>query len=234
MAEKSLQKSRPAKHDSSGAPQSIKGSSTRGHFRQGLVIGISESMTVGLSFLIGFLLQQRLNIHVEPPSYVSDSEVLLISVGMAFSYAFVFVLRRCHMASTRRGHRELISRLFVNISYAYLMELGLLFLIKDSNFALDKTAILFGYLIGIALLVTNGMVLIPALTAKKMREGKKRLIIKGQAINMIRPDRDRNESANSHGPRKKVEKERSIKIETKGEPQAPKRPGAGAVAHKNS
>ena len=234
MAEKSLQKNRPARHDGSGATQGMRGSSTRGHIGQGLVIGISESIMVGLSFFIGFLLQQRLNIHVEPPSYASDSEMLLISAGMAFSYAFVFVLRRCYLAKTGRSRRELMSRLLVNISYAYLMELGLLFMIKDPNFALDKTAILFGYLIGIALLATNGMILIPVLSAKKIREGRKRLIIKGQATNTIRHDSDKNDPADSHRPRKKGEKERRIKIETKGDPQAPKRSGAGAVAHKNS
>ena len=229
MTEKALQKSSPVRHVDPGTAPGKKDGPSGGPIRPGVLAGISESLAVGLSFFIGFLLQQRLNIRIEPPSYAGDIEMALIGAGMAFSYAFVFVLRRCYMTRARRSRRESISRLLVNISYAYLMELGLLFLIKDSNFAIDKTALLFGYLIGILLLAIIGLVIWPPLTQSRRSEGKKKLIIKGRSSKIIGHGAEMIDSANLDELGKKVETKSGIEIEMKGDPHAPKQPDAGAV-----
>jgi hypothetical protein len=156
--------------------------------KYGWIAGVMESLTVGLSLLIGVYLQERLGLQIERPSFLAGAEILLIAAGTAFAYAFVFVLRRSYRADPTRSCRDTVARLWINISSAYLLELALLFLVKDSNFALGRAAVLLGYLAGFALLAAHSIILMPALAAKAGREGKKKLVIKTRGAASAQPD----------------------------------------------
>jgi hypothetical protein len=164
------------------AAQNVKIISISSKSRWGRVSGVLESLAAGFAFWAGFFLQERLNIHFDPPSFAGRAEMILISVGMAFGYAFIFVLRKCYMIDSIDSKSKAIKNAFTNLTCSYLLELGLLFIIKDTYFTLDKAGILFGYSIGIALLSTISplLILFPYSTAK--REGKKRLVLKSVAV----------------------------------------------------
>jgi hypothetical protein len=183
--------------------------------KRGLISGISQSLAVGISLAAGFYLQEKLGLHFGQPSFVAGAEVLFISAGIAFSYAFIFVLRRCYIKDSTRSLRKAIPRLWANVSYAYFMELGMLYFIKDSNFALGKAAILFGFVIGISL-VTAISRMLQILAVKTGREGRKKLIIKGHGST------SKTTLANKSKRLREKSTERHIKEVSPGEPLATK------------
>ena len=95
------------------------------------------------------------------------------------------------------------------------MELGMLYFIKDSNFALGNAAILFGFVIGISL-VTAISRMLQILAVKTGREGRKKLIIKGHGST------SKTTLANKSIRLREKSTERHIKEVSPGEPLATK------------
>ena len=67
-----------------------------------------------------------------------------------------------------------------NITGAYILQLGLLFLIKDEKFALDKAAIAFGFAAGYMMLILQRLIEISKRRPSGGREGRKSLVLKSK------------------------------------------------------
>jgi hypothetical protein len=149
---------------------------TRALRRRGFILGASESILVGLFFYLGFLLAGSWGIC---RTYISPTELVLMSLGAAFSYAFIVVYRKNHQANCGSFSRQTTAELFRNISYAYILHLTILFLFKDSGFSSVRSAIALAYLLGFTGIMVNRFALSHLPGFDVMGEGKKTLIIKG-------------------------------------------------------
>jgi hypothetical protein len=144
--------------------------------RRGIILGASESFLAGLFFYLGFLLA---GLGGFSRTYMPSSELISMSLGAAFSYAFIFVFRKSHQTNCGSFSRKTVTELFSNISYAYLLHLAILFLFKDSGFSSVRSAIGLAYLLGFMAMVINRFALSRIPGFEPVREGKKTLIIKG-------------------------------------------------------
>jgi hypothetical protein len=144
--------------------------------KRNIVLAVSESILTGISFYFGFLLA---NITGLSRTYISSAELTLMSLGTAFSYAFIFVFRKNHQAIPDRFSRFTATELLKNISYSYLMHLAILFMVKDSGFSAIRNAVALAYILGLAGIMAGRFVLLHFPVIVMAREGKKRLIIKG-------------------------------------------------------
>jgi hypothetical protein len=139
--------------------------------------GVGDSLLVGLSFYLGFLLTSLWSHSPETP-YIAQGELVLMSLGAAFSYAYVFVFRRDSRHVSAQFGKKHFSIPFWNISYAYLLHLSILLLVKDAGFSSIRTSIGLGYLLGYLCILSNGILIPHLLPAASDREGKKKLILR--------------------------------------------------------
>lgn len=147
--------------------------------RTGVIYGLSDSVLAGLTFYVGFLLQGYLFSQIGLSFFVGAAELWLMSLGLAFCYGFVFVSQRGYRTDLIDTPRAIAGHLWRNISYAYLLNLAMLFLAKDTSFAASRPAIGIGYLLGLTGLLANRLALLPAMLTRFKREGKRNIIIVG-------------------------------------------------------
>ncbi len=146
----------------------------RSLIRRGIFLGISDSLLVGLSFYIGFLLYLLGDIN--KTSFIQPAEILMMSLGFSFAYGFVFVYRRSHRTDLHWGKRDQAINLLWNISYAYILQLAILFLVKDAGFSAVRYAIGTGFLLGYLTLLGSRLAM-PTVISKLGREGRKTITI---------------------------------------------------------
>jgi hypothetical protein len=149
---------------------------TRALHRRGIILGVSESFLVGLSFYLGFLLA---GLEGLSRTFIPAAELSLMSLGAAFSYAFIYIFRKSHQTNCGAFSRQAVAELFKNISYTYLLHLAILFLFKDSGFSSVRNAIGLAYLLGFAAIISSRFALSHLPGFDMVREGRKTLIIKG-------------------------------------------------------
>jgi CheY-like chemotaxis protein len=148
----------------------------RSLIRRGIFWGISDSLLVGLSFYIGFLLYLLGDIN--RASFIPPVEIFMMSLGFSFSYAFIFVYRRSHRTDLLWSKKDFALNLLWNISYAYILQLAILFLVKDTGFSEVRNAIGLGFLLGYITLLGSRLAT-PMVISRVGREGRKTITIVG-------------------------------------------------------
>jgi CheY-like chemotaxis protein len=154
----------------------------RALIKKGVLTAIMESFLVGLSLILGYLLQLRFFRPEGYATFIGGPELIFIALALACSYAFAFVLRHSHRRDLLGSGRQMVGHLFVNLAYAHIIQLALLFLIKDINFTIEKPVIGLSFISGLFLLVVARLLIAPAVIYRPAKEGKKRLIIKSRAV----------------------------------------------------
>lgn len=142
---------------------------------RGIALCVGESFLVGLSYLLGFIIADKLGLSRPIPT-LSISELILMSMGALFAYAFVFVFLKGYQSNFR--HKVKVAETIKNISLAYIMHLSILLLVKDQGFSSVRAAIGMAYLAG-CLGILGFRFLIRSLIPDPACEGKKRFILKG-------------------------------------------------------
>ncbi len=102
---------------------------------------ILESALVGFSLFLAFLAQQ---IHFAADGRqfsVGLGEIFRMSLGIAFCYAFIYVLRRGYRWGLNFTAKESTKRLGQFIVETHVLFLALLFLANDINFTSTKLAV---------------------------------------------------------------------------------------------
>lgn len=102
---------------------------------------ITESALVGCSLFLAFLLQQMHFAAGGRQFLVGQGEIIRMSLGIAFCYAFVHVLRRGYRWGLNSPEKETAKRLGQYIAETYVLYLALLFLANDINITSAKLAI---------------------------------------------------------------------------------------------
>jgi hypothetical protein len=141
-----------------------------------VIHGIGGSLLVGLTFYFGFLITSWWS-HSPSSPYIGQGELVLMSLGAAFSYAFVFVFRWDRRPASTKSETKMFIVPFWNITFAYLLHLSILFLVKDAGFSSVRSAVGLGYLLGFLSIVVNGFLF--RLISSPAREGKKKIIFRG-------------------------------------------------------
>jgi FlaA1/EpsC-like NDP-sugar epimerase len=145
-------------------------------FRKNTLYCGLDSLLAGVAFYLGFIIHKALDPQLP---FLGRVEILLLSLGMAFCYAFIYVYRRSYNNAKRNSHKANLIDLVTNLSLAYLLDLAMLFVMKDNSFMAFRVALGIGLVVSIILLYAGRMasgVIKP--TAKK-REGKRKLILAG-------------------------------------------------------
>lgn len=146
---------------------------------KGVLLSLADTLLVGGGFLIALVWQiASLNIAGRGLAR-SLPEIAVISLGLAFCYFFVLVLRQMHCDYPSRSKTDKALYLLRNISYGYMMYLSLLFLADSARYVIDRTTVLLGFAIGYAGLLLNRMLIVPLVSSMLGREGKRSLKIIG-------------------------------------------------------
>jgi hypothetical protein len=146
--------------------------------RGGICRGVVDSLIVGFSLPLGFWLDGMLFSRAIRHEFVAAPEMAFISLALASCYGFVFVLRRSYASRPVGPWKTTLKILAANIVFAYLMEMSLLFVIKDDNFAVGQLTLALAVISGFALLLASRFLPFLKSRSNRPREGKKQLIIK--------------------------------------------------------
>jgi hypothetical protein len=144
----------------------------------GAISILAESAIMGFSLLLAFLVQRTyfdLNDH---QFLLERGELIRMSMGMVFCYAFVFVLRRGYLTVPGSGRKDIAVRLTRYILESYILYLALLFLVRDINFRSVKLALGIGVVISAVLLLSYGFVSSAIFSGKKIYSRQRKITLK--------------------------------------------------------
>jgi DNA-binding response OmpR family regulator len=147
---------------------------TGANLRRAISYGLLDSLLAGIAFCLGFILLRFLQSN---PLFVGRMELLYLSLGMSFCYAFIFVYRKSHIAIENISHLRMVGDISKNLALAYLLDLAMLFTMKDSSFMAFRMALVLGFALGLILLYAGRMASGTVRRVEIAREGKRRLII---------------------------------------------------------
>jgi hypothetical protein len=181
----------------------------------GVKFAISDSLIAGLAFYLVFALRDILPGILKLQMFIGRSELLLMSLGLAFCYSFVFVLKRGHRVDLIKSRSEAAWQLWRNISYAYVLHLAILFLVKDMNFAASRTAIGLSYILGYLGLLASRFLVLPGLASKFSREGKKSIVILSKGKPAMRASQQLKRHSNARQVANYIDKESKVANEPK-------------------
>ncbi len=147
--------------------------------KSGILYAIFDSLLVGFSVYLAFLGQIHLFRMLNQPLYMGQSELIMMSLGLTFCFAFVFVFKRSHRVDLLGSRWELAGQIWKNITGSFLLFTAILFLTTDINFAAGRIAIGLGYILAILLVLAGRLIVIPGAITRFKREGKKNIVIVG-------------------------------------------------------
>lgn len=147
--------------------------------KRGILYAIFDSLLAGFSVYLAFLGQIHLFRMLNQPLYMGQSELIMMSLGLTFCFAFVFVFKRSHRVDLLGSRWELAGQIWKNITGSFLLFAAILFLTSDMNFAAGRIAIGLGYILAILLVLAGRLFAIPAAITRFKREGKKNIVIVG-------------------------------------------------------
>lgn len=145
--------------------------------RSGILHGIFDSLLAGISVYLAFLGQIHVFKMLDQPFFMGQVELVQLSLGLAFCYAFSFVFKRGYRTDLIGSRFELVGQIWKNITVAYLLFLVILFLTRDIYFGSYRLPIGLGYVLGFLLILAGRLVIIPGAITRIRREGKKNIVI---------------------------------------------------------
>lgn len=119
---------------------------------EGVAIGFIDSLIIGLSYYSAFILQKLLFDFQARQFLIGQKELIQMSAGIAFCYAFIFVLRKGYLKSQYMALSKAIKQSTWFVTECYVLNLAMLFLVKDINFTSARLAIGVGFIISLALI----------------------------------------------------------------------------------
>jgi CheY-like chemotaxis protein len=143
------------------------------------ILTFSDSLLSGLAFFAALTVCKYI-LEVSPLNLsVSLTEILRLSLGMAFCYAFSSVFLRSYRFEGAVLGRIPAIQIWKNSSVAYMIFLGILFLSGNVQLLSGRVGVLLGYALGTGILIVSRKIVIPLFHAGSRREGKKKIVIVG-------------------------------------------------------
>lgn len=154
--------------------------------RYGLTSAIVESLLAGISLFVAFIIQRNFLNLGSNQFIIGQGELLKMSAGIAFCYAFVFVLRRGYLSDPGK-FRESAQRIARYTAETYVIFLAMLFLIKDINFASARLSIGLGFILSLIGLNVGLPVLKLFYTNRKRTVPRRTIILKKPSVPAMIP-----------------------------------------------
>lgn len=143
------------------------------------VLTFSDSLLAGLAFFSAMTVCKYILEVSALNLSVSLAEIFRLSLGMAFCYAFSSMFLRSYRFEGAIFGRIPAAQIWKNITVAYMIFLGILFLSGNVQLLSGRSEVLLGYALGIGFLIISRRIVIPFFQAASRREGKKRIVIVG-------------------------------------------------------
>ena len=137
-----------------------------------------ESALTGFSLFSGFLIQKMYFDLQNHQFLIGQGELIRMSIGIAFCYAFISVLRRGYLSRTIDRKRETVKQAAGFVVESYALYLALLFLVVDVNFKSVKLALGIGFLVCMSLIFLYRLVLSSIFAGKKIFPEQRSIILK--------------------------------------------------------
>jgi hypothetical protein len=144
--------------------------------RDSVAFGVLDSILTGICFYLGFVIYKSLGSNLP---IIGRIELLLLTLGMAFCYAFIFVYRRSYNSIRVISHKATLIDLSKNLALAYLLDLAMLFVMKDNSFMSFRAALGIGLVLSIPMLYAGRLASGAIKAGVEIREGKRRLVLAG-------------------------------------------------------
>jgi hypothetical protein len=147
---------------------------------KGVTSILVESVLVGFALFSAFLIQ-KIFFDIQAHQFLfGQGELIRLSLGIAFCYSFVSVLRRVHQCGNDKNKKVAAKQITGVLLESYIFFLALLFVAKDINFKSAKLALGIGFLLSAALIFLYRFVFIPMVFRTKMSSS-------GRKITLIKP-----------------------------------------------
>jgi len=147
--------------------------------KKGIINAAAESILLGAAFFLAIVLQSLVFSNGDQFGVIGNTELIRMSAGLGFCYAFVFVLKRSHRVDLVGSGREMIGMIWRNLTLAYIMFLAFLFVGQEMHFSSARTWIFSGYLMGFLALIANKYYISQWVHSLFGQEGKKNIVIVG-------------------------------------------------------
>ncbi|UCE65741.1 MAG: hypothetical protein JSU85_12890 [Candidatus Zixiibacteriota bacterium] len=128
---------------------------------------LTEPFLVGFSLFLAFLVQQTYFSINSRQFLIGQGELVRMSLGISFCYAFIYVLRRGYRWALNSPAKDTAKKLGQYIVETHVLYLALLFLVKDINFTSIKLAL------GISLIASAILVFSCRFAYLSIRTGEK-------------------------------------------------------------
>lgn len=141
---------------------------------------LMESVLVGFALFSAFIIQ-KIYFDLQDHQFLfGQGELIRMSLGIAFCYSFVSVLRRVYLYDGHKPGKVFAKQITGLVVETYIFFLALLFVAKDINFESAKLALGIGFLLSAALIFLYRFVFIPIVFRTKVSSS-------GRKITLIKP-----------------------------------------------
>lgn len=146
--------------------------------KYGVLNVLAESFLVGFSLFLAFLVQQTHFTINNRQFLIGQGELIRMSLGIAFCYAFIYVLRRGYRGALNSPAKDTAKRLGQYIVETYILYLALLFLLRDINFTSVKLALGISLITSAILVFSCRFAYLSARTGEKSLSGHRKITLK--------------------------------------------------------
>lgn len=157
---------------------------------ENLVSIIIESALTGFSLFAAFIIQKSYLAFQHHQFPFGAGELLRMSAGISFCYAFIAVLRRSYLNRYRLSGKDVFKRAGRNVVETYVLFLALLFLVNDISLKSTRLALAFGLVLDFIFLLSFRLITRSQFSERKY-PGRRKIVLKKGAPPSVSEDRSR-------------------------------------------
>jgi len=151
---------------------------------------IIESALAGFSLFAAFIIQKSYLAFQHHQFPLGTGELLRMSAGISFCYAFIAVLRRSYLNRYHLSGKDVFKRTGRNAVETYVLFLALLFLVNDISLKSTRLALAFGLVLDFIFLLSFRLITQSRFSDRKYPERRK-IVLKKGAPPAVSEDRSR-------------------------------------------
>ena len=151
---------------------------------------IIESALTGLSLFIAFIIQETYLEFQHHQFPFGIGELLRMSAGISFCYAFIAVLRRSYLSRYQLSGKDVFRQVSRYVVETYVLFLALLFLVNDISLKSISLALGSGLILSFILLLSYRLIIRSKFTERKHPDRRK-IVLKKSAPSAARNDLSR-------------------------------------------
>jgi len=150
-----------------------------------------ESALTGFSLFMAFIIEKTFLDFQHHQFPFGIGELIRMSAGISFCYAFIAVLRRGHLNRYQLSGKDFFRQVSRYAVETYVLFLALLFLVNDISMKSTRLALGFGLVLSIAVLFLYRLIASTNFFATKSSPYRRKIVLKKSAPPAARNDRSR-------------------------------------------